>query len=231
MRMTLRAAAALLSYPSAELKANIGEVRSALRADGVLTAEALRRLEPLLASFETEELLDLQAEYTELFDRSRKLSLHLFEHIHGDGRERGQAMIDLGQQYIEHGFVMRASELPDFLPLFLEFASCLPAPQARDWLGQPAHVLAALEERLAQRGSRYAAVLHALVALPEARPDPAAIAELNERVQGEDEKSIDEQWEEVPVKFGTAAFDAGGPTGVIAKIRAARRAAGAALKK
>src|SRR5690606_28340573 len=118
------------------------------------------------------------------------LSLHLFEHVHGDSRERGQAMIDLGQQYIDRGFVMRAAELPDFLPMFLEFLSCLPPDEAREWLSEPAHVLAVLEQRLSERDSSYAAVFGALVALPAAKPDPEAVAELRERTKGEDDKSI-----------------------------------------
>src|SRR5690606_11489837 len=133
-----------------------------------------------------------------LFDRSRSLSLHLFEHVHGESRDRGQAMIDLGQQYIDRGFIMEAGELPDFLPMFLEFVSCSPAKEAREWLGQPAQVLAALEQRLAERNSAYAAVFHALLALADARPDPAALAELREQAE---EGSIDEEWEDAPVDF------------------------------
>src|SRR5690606_19853608 len=105
MKLTLRALSALLGYPSAELKENIAEVRVALRSEAVLPDEALAQLEPLLRSFETEDLLDLQVAYSELFDRSRSLSLHLFEHVHGESRERGQAMIDLGQQYVDRGFI------------------------------------------------------------------------------------------------------------------------------
>lgn len=222
MKRTLRALSALLGYPSAELQENIAEVRAAVRSEAALPAEALARLEPLLRSFETEDLLDLQAAYSELFDRSRSLSLHLFEHIHGESRERGQAMIDLGQQYLDSGFIMEASELPDFLPLFLEFLSCSPAHDAQEWLSQPAHVLAVLEQRLAERNSPYAAIFHALVVLPGSRPDAAAIAELRERTDARDGKSLDDEWEEVPVDFGAPIQD-GGPTGIVAKIRAARR--------
>lgn len=222
MKLTLRAMSALLGYPSAELQDHVRDIREALRAEAALPAPVLGRLEPLLRSFETEELLDLQAAYSELFDRSRSLSLHLFEHVHGESRERGQAMIDLGQQYMDRGFIMEAGELPDFLPMFLEFLSCSPANEAREWLGQPAHVLAALEQRLCERGSPYAAVFSALLALPDARPDPAALAELREQMAAEDEKSIDEVWEDAPVDF-SAPVHAGGPTGLIAKIRAARR--------
>lgn len=224
MKLTLRAMAALLGYPSADLKQHIGEVRAALHSEAVLPADALRRLEPLLTSFEAEDLLDLQADYSELFDSSRSLSLHLFEHVHGESRERGQAMIDLGQQYIDRGFIMEASELPDFLPAFLEFLSCSSSDEAREWLSEPAHVLAALEQRLSERKSPYAAIFHALVLLPDARPDPAAIAEVQQRTGSGVEKPIDEEWEEAPVNFAAPVHDEGGPTGMVARLRAAQRA-------
>lgn len=223
MKLTLRAMSALLGYPTAELKESIREVRAALRSEAALPAEALARLEPLLRAFETEELLDLQAAYSELFDRSRALSLHLFEHVHGESRERGQAMIDLGQQYIDRGFIMQAAELPDFLPAFLEFLSCLPPRDARDWLSHPAHVLAVLEQRLSERSSPYGAIFHALVALPGAKPDSTAVAELRQRTDARDGKSIDDEWEEAPVNFGAPAPDGGGPTGIITRLRAAQR--------
>ncbi len=223
MKMTLRALSALLGYPSAELVHNIAEVRHALHFEGVLPAKILAGLEPLLRSFETDDLLDLQVAYSELFDRSRSLSLHLFEHVHGDNRERGQAMIDLGQQYIDRGFIMQAGELPDFLPMFLEFLSCSPTQEAREWLGQPLHVLAVLEQRLSERNSPYAGIFQALVALPGIRVNADAIHELRERTDPHENRHIDEEWEDAPVDFGAPIPDGGGPTGVVAKIRAARR--------
>lgn len=224
MKRTLRALAAMLGYPSEDLQAHIGEIREALAGEGALPRAARRGLEPLLGSLGTEDLLDLQARYSELFDRSRSLSLHLFEHVHGDSRERGQAMIDLGRQYMESGFFLEASELPDFVPVFLEYASCLPAAEAREVLGQPGHVFAALAERLDQRGSAYAGIFHAVVALAGVRPDAGAIAELAENNPDEDPAKIDEEWEEAPVSFSSGgAHEMGGPTGFVAKIRASNR--------
>jgi nitrate reductase delta subunit len=231
MRLTLRALAVLLGYPSEALQAHAGELRQALAEEAALARAERRRLETLLAAFEREELLDLQAAYSELFDRSRTLSLHLFEHVHGDSRERGQAMIDLGGQYVAAGFFLEGSELPDFIPVFLEYASCLPPAEARETLAQPVHVFAALAERLDRKGSNYAAIFHALVRLADARPDAEALAELEERTPDEDPARIDEEWEEAPVTFAaSAAHEMGGPTGVVAKIRAARRAATPAVR-
>ena len=225
MRLTLRALAVLLGYPSEELKENIGELRNALTAEGSLDAAMLQRLEPLLKSYETDDLLELQADYSELFDRSRKLSLHLFEHVHGDNRERGQAMIDLGAQYASAGFFLDTTELPDFIPVFLEYCSCLPPEEAREMLDQPAHVFAALAERLDERDERYGAIFHAILAAADARPEADALAELQENAPDDDPAKIDEEWEEAPVTFTSGgAHEMGGPTGVVAKIRAANRA-------
>ena len=224
MKLTLKALAALLGYPSAELKANIGDVRAAIIHDGVLSVADYSRLDPLLRQFKSSELLDLQSAYSELFDRSRSLSLHLFEHVHGDSRERGQAMIDLGQQYMESGFFLEASELPDFVPVFLEYASCLPAQDAREMLGQPAHVFAALAERLDKRDAGYAAIFHCLVSLTKARVDADARAVVDQNTPPEDAADIDVEWEEAPVSFNLGgAHEMGGPTGVVAKIRASNR--------
>lgn len=224
MKLTLRALAVLLGYPSEELKAHAGELRDAVEGETALSVAERRRLEPLLRALETEELLDLQAAYSELFDRSRSLSLHLFEHVHGDSRERGQAMIDLGQQYLASGFFLEANELPDFVPVFLEYASCLPPPNARETLGQPAHVFAALAERLDMRQSPYGSIFHCLVALSGVRPDVEALAEIDQNTPAVDPPEIDEEWEEAPVSFNNSgAHEMGGPTGVVAKIRASNR--------
>ena len=224
MKLTLRSLAALLGYPSAELQANIGEVRDAIGRDALLSTDDLSRLEPLLRQFEQEELLGLQAAYSELFDRSRSLSLHLFEHVHGDSRERGQAMIDLGQQYVESGFFLGGGELPDFVPVFLEYASCLSPAEAREMLGQPAHVFAALAERLDKRDASYAGIFHCLVSLAKARVDANARATVDDNTPPEDAADIDAEWEEAPVSFSAgAAYEMGGPTGVVAKIRASNR--------
>ena len=224
MKMTLRALAALLGYPSAELKANIAEIRTAIGSEGVLGTADRSRLEPLLERFEADDVLDLQSTYSELFDRSRSLSLHLFEHVHGDSRERGQAMIDLGQQYMEDGFFLDGGELPDFVPVFLEYASCLPPAGAREMLAQPAHVFAALSERLDKRESDYAGIFHCLVSLAKARIDADARAVVDQNTPPEDGADIDAEWEEAPVSFNLAgAHEMGGPTGVVAKIRASNR--------
>ena len=224
MMFTLRALAALLSYPSEELQSHAAELRDAMAREQALSPAERRRLEPLLRRLESSELLDLQSIYSELFDRSRSLSLHLFEHVHGDGRERGQAMIDLGRQYMESGFFLEANELPDFVPVFLEYISCLPSQETREPLSRPVHVFAALAERLDKRESDYAGIFHSLVALAGVRAEASAVAEIDQNTPEDDPNRIDEEWEEAPVSFSAnAAHEMGGPTGVVAKIRASNR--------
>lgn len=133
-------------------------------------------------------------------------------------------MVDLGQTYLDRGFIISVSELPDYLPLYLEFLGCQPFAEARALLGEPAHVLAALQQRLAGRGSAYAGIFKALLALAAAKPDREALKALLERSGAEAEDAdTDEDWREPPVTFGRPDHEAGGPTGLIAKIRAGRR--------
>ena len=229
MRLTLRTLAALLSYPSDDLRAHVPDLRAALSEEAILPRSARERLGPLLDRLERDELLDSQAAFTDLFDRSRALSLHLFEHVHGDSRERGQAMLDLSEQYMQQGLLLDTSELPDHLPVFLEYASCLPRGEARETLTQPAHVMAALEQRLRERGSDYAAVFAAILALSAAPPDEEALEALRKKTPSDDPARIDEEWEEKAVTF-TDAHEMGGPTGIVARMRAKSKAMAAARR-
>lgn len=227
MRLTLRTLAALLGYPSDELRAHVDDMRGALDDEGALRRPVRRRLDPLLDRLERDAVIESQAVYTDLFDRSRALSLHLFEHVHGENRDRGQAMLDLAEQYMQSGLLLESQELPDYLPVFLEYASCLPPAEARETLGQPAHVLAALEERLRERDSDYAGIFAALLALSGAPPDRDALEELQKNAPTDDPALIDEEWEEKEVTFG-GAHDMGGPTGIVARLRAKGKAMTAA---
>lgn len=224
MSRTLKALSLLLSYPTAELKAGAGELRAAMAEDRALKARTRQALDPLFEEFARDELLDLQGRYVDLFDRTRSLSLHLFEHVHGESRERGQAMIDLRETYLAEGFRMTPEELPDYLPAFLEFASLLPPREARELLAQPAHVFHALFERLCKRGTPYAAVLHALIELSGGRADLEALDDLRRQPDpsADDFGAVDAAWEEAPVKFGPETPE---PTGFVAKLRAWKRPA------
>lgn len=227
---TLRALAALLSYPSAELVAAADEIRRVIDGDVVLPAAERAALHRLIDDLSNGDLYDLQERYGLLFDRTRALSLHLFEHVHGESRDRGQAMVDLLKLYEESGYTPTTSELPDFLPLFLEYASTRPPKAAVELLGQPANVIAALKERLVKRSSPYAAVMSSLLAISKARLDDAALAILRAEPDPEpdDLEALDAAWEEEEVTFGPGSSDAKGACGVeglATRLRAAMRPA------
>ena len=208
MSRTLKCLSVLLSYPTEELVAAADEIRDAISAEGLVPKSELGGLMALIDGIAGGDIYDLQERYGLLFDRTRSLSLHLFEHVHGESRERGQAMVDLKEHYARHGLELGTSEMPDFLPLFLEFLSTRPLPEARSLLGQPLHVLTALRQRLAKRKSPYAAAFAALEAIAEADSDTAAEAEPLADLPDDDPDdlaALDRAWEDEPVTFGPGA--------------------------
>ena len=151
----------LLLYPEPELIAHLPELDSALAA----VPEQHALLRPLLAHLESSSLIDLQQQYVATFDRNPSHSLHLFEHIHGESRDRGQAMVDLLAEYSRHGLQMVGDDLPDYVPLFLEFLSQQEPPEAERLLGDAIHVLAYIGRKLRANGSSYACVFDLLQTL------------------------------------------------------------------
>lgn len=204
---TLRALAALLSYPTGDLVRAVPEIRDAIDRERLLPAAERAALHRLIDEFADGDLFDLQERFGLLFDRTRSLSLHLFEHVHGESRDRGQAMVDLLKLYQEGGYNPVANELPDFLPLFLEFASTREPRAAIDLVGQPANVIAALRERLAKRRSPYEAVMAALLAISRAKLDATALEALRAEPDPEpdDLEALDAAWVEQEVTFGPGA--------------------------
>lgn len=223
MIATFKALSALLAYPSADLQAAAPEIGPALAAEGLLPPDRLAALEPLLAQLATRDLMDLQERFVLLFDRSRTLSLNLFEHIHGESRERGQAMVDLLETYRAGGWEPVGPELPDHLPILLEFLSLRPLAEARETLADAGHIVAVLGERLERRDSAYAAVMRALVALTAAPAPADLIAELSAQPEEdpEDLAALDAVWEEAQVTFGPDP-NAGCPAGrdILARMTA-----------
>ncbi|MCC7346407.1 MAG: nitrate reductase molybdenum cofactor assembly chaperone [Variibacter sp.] len=225
---TFRILSALLAYPSQELIDAAPEFAAVIAAEGVIPARERRTLQALIDEIAGGELYDLQERYGLLFDRTRSLALHLFEHVHGESRDRGQAMVDLRGLYEKAGLFIAANELPDFIPLFLEFLSTQPLAEARELLAQPAHILSAMAERLGRRRSAYRAVFDALVAIATDKPDRAQVETLLAEPDPEptDLAALDAAWEEEEVRFGpgTRGQDACGKEGLIARLRHARRA-------
>jgi len=204
MDRTLKAISLLLSYPTRELQGAMPEIGGVLASDSRLTAVARRGLRPLVDSLRDDDIYDLEEKYVMLFDRSRTLSLNLFEHVHGESRDRGGAMVSLIETYRDGGFEPNTSELPDHLPVLLEFLSTRPLAEAQDTLADAAHIFEALSERLARRESAYGAVFAALLQLAGVEADKAAVAELLEQpeVDPNDLEALDEVWEESEVLFG-----------------------------
>lgn len=226
MRKTLKVLSALLSYPSADLQAAIPELRRALDADAALPRKHRDRLDRIMEEFATGDLYDLQERYVLLFDRTRSLSLHLFEHVHGESRDRGQAMVDLAEHYKSHGVEVAANELPDYLPLFLEFLSLIPKAEARSLIGETAHVLEAIRLRLKKRKSAYSSAFCAALVLA-GTPISETIAAM---VAGEpdddpnDLAALDQAWIDEEVRFGPSAL-ACGKDDLAVKLRAGARPA------
>jgi len=225
---TFRVLSALLNYPTDALIDAASEFLAVLDAEKLVPSACRGSVDALIEEVAVGELYDLQERYGLLFDRSKTLALHLFEHVHGESRDRGQAMVDLKAMYENSGLVIAANELPDYVPLFLEFLSTQPVAQTRELLGQTAHILAALAERLGRRQSSYKAIFDALVAIAAEAPRRDIVDELLKSPDTDpmDLAALDAAWEEEEVRFGPGSQGQGacGHEGLIAKLRHARRA-------
>ena len=200
--LILKGVSALLSYPQAELLEALDELSAVVEADAELPSQQKAGLLSFIKTHKAMDLIEWQQAYVELFDRGRNLSLLIFEHIHGESRDRGQAMVDLLRIYREHGFELAAKELPDYIPLFLEYLSQRPKDEALDLLRGALPVLHLLGARLAERGSPYAALFNALVALAGEAPASEGLRK-QASVEDPDETLLrmDEIWEEEAVSF------------------------------
>lgn len=198
MRLTLRVLSALLRYPDEAVCGGTAELAAALADEGLLSPAQRAALEPLLAQLSQADLLDSQEAYVALFDRGRALSLHLFEHVHGESRDRGQAMVDLRERYVAQGLEIAANELPDYLPLFLEYLSVLPPAQAAGELAQPGVILSALAERLEEKATPWAAPMRILADLAGVGGEAFEIAPADDP---DDLVQLDAIWEEERVRF------------------------------
>ena len=215
---SLRVLARLLGYPDAELRDHLSELQQALHEERALTPMRISELDALIAQLSGPASLDTEAAYVELFDRGRATSLHLFEHVHGDSRERGPAMIDLAHTYEKAGLFLAEGEMPDFLPVVLEFTSTQPPREAREFLAEMAHIFNAIFAALQQRNSAYAAVLGALLELAGEKPQPVLIAA---------DEPLDTVWAE-PVVFEGCSTQGQAKPGQAQTIHIIRQKTGAA---
>lgn len=204
MAMTYQGLARLLAYPTAETQDLAHDIVTIVDNESLIPSGLAGAIAELAQDLATADLYEAQERYIDLFDRTRSLSLNLYEHVHGESRERGQAMVALIELYRSRGLELDAKELPDYLPVFLEFLSILPQSEAASFLAEAVHVLEAMAERLKKRDSGYKAVFDALVALAGVRAEAKIVAALlaEPEEDPDDLEALDKQWEETAVTFG-----------------------------
>ena len=209
--ISFKALGALLDYPTPELQHAADEIEQALGEERALSPAELDEVRAFIDRLRRSDIMDLQEYWIGLFDRSKRLALHLYEHSYGESRDRGQAMVNLALTYRLNGFELNAAEMPDYLPLFLEFLSVIPEVHARRYLTDAIEIIEALRVRLEERDSTYAGLLGALVTLASREADAAEVeAILAEEPQDPaDLEALDREWAEEPVDFtaGSALKD------------------------
>ena len=226
MNSDLKIISLLLSYPEEELQQSGNLIRATLDQLSDLDAAEIVGLKSLVSAISDRDIYEVQEDYVLLFDRTRSLSLHLFEHVYGENRDRGQAMVDLKDMYDQAGFEIDVHEMPDYLPMFLEFLSTRSDEEARHLLGETLHIISAIRLRLQKRGSVYAAAFVALESLSGKRADEALTAEIVNRKEDDpnDLEALDRIWEEEAITFGgNQGENACGPDRLQRRIRAQHR--------
>lgn len=195
----------LLDYPRDELWQHGQELLSATD-DASLPPARRAQLHALVAALLASDPLDAQDNWLSSFDRGRSMSLLLFEHIHGESRDRGQAMVDLLETYRRNGFEIDARELPDYLPLVLEYLAHRPEAEARDWLHHIGHIAGMLAARAAERELPHALLFEILVEAGEGKVNLELLRRrASEEARDDTAEAMDRLWEEEAVRFGTDA--------------------------
>lgn len=207
---TFKALGALLAYPEQDLIDALPQIEAVLIHEGLLKAQELAALRRLFDQMQRTELMTQQERYVDLFDRVRSLSLHLFEHVHGESRDRGQAMVDLASMYARAGLELAGHELPDYLPAVLEYLERLPVKEARAHLKDAAHIFDSIAARLARRGSHYVAVFQTLLALAGQRGARHEVVDEADIRREDDPAELDRLWAEQPAFGGAAQGGLGG---------------------
>ncbi len=213
LAVSLRVLALLLQYPDTALRGHLPEMRAALHGARVISRQRLAELDALTDGLLAHSAIDTEADYVQLFDCGRATSLHLFEHVHGDSRDRGPAMIDLAKTYEAAGLYLAEGELPDYLPVVLEYASTQPPAQARAFLAEMAHIFNAIFNALEKRESRYASVLGALIEIAGETARAVTVAP---------DEPLDESWAE-PMAFDGCSTQGQAKPGQPQPIRIVRK--------
>jgi len=208
--IALQLIAKLIDFPTEELATHQAEVCDLITHCSDFTDEHKAGLIAFINGRCGGDLLDWQSEYDSLFERGRSLSLFVFEHTHGESRDRGQAMVDLLAKYREAGLELSERELPDFIPVYLEFASTQGLNNARDWLEDIGAVLAVLATRLRKRDSDYAVLFETLLEMVGIEFDRSALAaQVDNEERDDTPEKLDQVWEEEMVTFGAGTDQEG----------------------
>ena len=203
MILLFKAFSALLSYPTEETRRALPEIAEVVRRSPLVASREREALLGLVGEIGQGEQLAAEERYVDLFDRGRALSLHLFEHLHGESRDRGSAMVELKRLYEAAGYDLAANELPDYLPVVLEYLSLRDMVEGRAMLADCAHILKTIAKSLIGRRSRYAAVLQALIVIAgDSAVDASTVPAIEERPG-----ALDRDWSEQP------AFEVPTPAG------------------
>lgn len=204
--LILRVISRLLDYPTQDLFSHAGDLVKVVNECKQISDEDRKQIVDFIHQLTGADLYDAQEQYDLLFDRGRALSLLLFEHVHGESRDRGQAMVDLMGEYSSRGFEISSKQLPDYIPLYLEFLSEQDESYMQEWLSDVSHILTTLSERLLERKCHYRVLFEALIELSGATVDREKIAKAVRKEQPDDTmEAIDEAWEDKEVRFDDPA--------------------------
>ncbi|KZL27075.1 nitrate reductase molybdenum cofactor assembly chaperone [Pseudovibrio sp. WM33] len=226
MIVSLKILSLLLNYPTQEFLDDLPALKDAVNSDRLLSAKGQKMICTLCDDLAGKDLYEVQEQYVFLFDRTRSHSLHLFEHVHGESRDRGQALVDLREMYLTNGFAVETTELPDYIPLFLEYLAHQPFTEAQELLGQTAHIFEALRLRLKKKGSIYANAFGAVAEISKAAPSKELLSNILAEPEDDpnDLEAMDRIWQEEVVKFGGNAGEGScGPDRLRMQMRAADR--------
>lgn len=198
----LKVISRLLDYPTEALFSASDELINVIRQESSVSEVNKNSLISFIQQLSSKNIYDAQERYDLLFDRGRSLSLLLFEHVHGESRDRGQAMVDLMNVYKSKGFEVNSSQLPDYIPLYLEFLSEQDEPFAEEWLGDICHLMTMLSERLIERQCDYSVLFDSLIELSRIEVNRAEVAEAVSKEERDDTiEAIDKEWEDKEIKF------------------------------
>lgn len=210
---TFKVLGLLLRYPNKTIIEACAECQKILAEEALLSSERINDMNKLIEYLQNSDLIELEEKYVSLFDFKRLLSLYLFEHSHGDSRDRGQALVDLIAHYEKHKLELQPGEMPDYLPVFLEHLSFFSLEDAMKALAAYVNTISIIEKRLQEHQSLYSAVFSAIRSLSSIEEDGQYVDKIMSGYskKKDSNKDLDEQWEapeafpeQCPIKCSSA---------------------------